>query len=488
MTLARSSFCGQPAHHLDEGAALAAGVLVQADEVGLGDPVDLGGGQVEEGDRVFGAREHAEEVHEKADLLARVESAAAAEAMRDALDVEGAQEGIGVAVAAHQHRDIARAEAGLDPLGHERGHAVGLGGHRVEVQVAHRHAPGPLRAQALVDAREGPQPVRVVVGDETGRGVEDGLGGAMVLHQHHLASARVEVAEGEKVGGRGPAPAVDGLVVVAHHREVGGVSGHEPQQLELGLVGVLELVDEHVTVARAEPGQHRGAAPQEVEGPVDLVAEVHEAGLGQEPLLRLVEGRELELLVGLVLGFVGLRRRPCGFGMGAVLLGRHVFVLGPARVADEGVEVTGRITEGPEATQGKIEDALAEEHDLLGLAQHPEIGMEAEVECALAQDAVAEGVKGGDPGLGVAVGDQLVHPLRHLHRSLLGEGEGEDLLGPRHLARDEVGDAPGEHGGLAGAGPRDDEQGPLAVEHGLALGFGEALEDAVFAGGGRKGS
>ena len=106
-------------------------------------------------------------------------------------------------------------------------------------------------------------------------------------------------------------------------------------------------------------------------------------------------------------------------------------------------------------------------------------GVEPGLERRLAQHAVAEGVEGRDRGLRVAVGDELVDALGHLGRGLLGEGEGQDLLGPRALRGDEVRDAAGEHRGLAGAGARDDEQRPLAVEHRLALGLVQALEDAL---------
>ena len=85
-------------------------------------------------------------------------------------------------------------------------------------------------------------------------------------------------------------------------------------------------------------------------------------------------------------------------------------------------------------------------------------------------------------GLGVALGDQLVHALGHLGRGLLGEREGEDLLGPRALRRDQVRDAAREHGRLAGAGAGDDEERPLAVDDRLALGLVEALEDALLGG------
>ncbi len=45
-----------------------------------------------------------------------------------------------------------------------------------------------------------------------------------------------------------------------------------------------------------------------------------------------------------------------------------------------------------------------------------------------------------------------------------------------------MGDASGEDGGLAGAGASNDEQRPLAVGDGLALGTREPLEDRVVGG------
>ena len=246
--------------------------------------------------------------------------------------------------------------------------------------VAHRRPARPLRAQPLVDAGHGLEPMRVVVGDEPCGGIEDGLGGAVVLHQDHLARPRVEPAEAQEVGGGGAAPAIDGLVVVAHHREVGGFPRHEPQHLELGLVRVLELVHEDVAVALAQAAEDGRALAQQHERAMDLVAEVHEPRLGQQALLGLVERRELELLLGLVHLGLAAGRRPRRLGEGAVLRGRDVLVLGPAGEGDEGPEVARGIAEGPEAAQGQLEDPLAQEHDLLGLAQHAEVGMQAGLE------------------------------------------------------------------------------------------------------------
>ena len=92
---------------------------------------------------------------------------------------------------------------------------------------------------------------------------------------------------------------------------------------------------------------------------------------------------------------------------------------------------------------------------------------------------VAEGVEGGDLHVGVAVGHEGVDALFHLGRRLVGEREREDLGGARRAGRDEVGDAAGEDGGLAGARARDDEQRAGLVSDGRRLGRVQPLEDPL---------
>ena len=94
-----------------------------------------------------------------------------------------------------------------------------------------------------------------------------------------------------------------------------------------------------------------------------------------------------------------------------------------------------------------------------------------------AQQRVAEGMKRGDLDVGIAIGHQLVDARLHLGGGLIREREGEDLFGPRLALVDEVGDTPGNDGGLAGPGARDDEERPGVVGNGLTLRVVEAIED-----------
>ena len=134
---------GQAAQHLEQGPVLPRRVPVQADEVALRHGVQLAAREVEDGHGVVGRSQRAQERHEQPHLLARVEAAVAREPMGQALDVERAQEGVGVGVAAHEDGEVARAMAARDPLLDEAGHRVRLRGDAVEMEVAHGGARAP---------------------------------------------------------------------------------------------------------------------------------------------------------------------------------------------------------------------------------------------------------------------------------------------------------------------------------------------------------
>ena len=65
--------------------------------------------------------------------------------------------------------------------------------------------------------------------------------------------------------------------------------------------------------------------------------------------------------------------------------------------------------------------------------------------------------------------DQGADALAHLARRLVGEGDGQDLERAGLAGGDQVGDAGGEHAGLAGAGAGQHENRPFRGLHGGAL-------------------
>ena len=85
-----------------------------------------------------------------------------------------------------------------------------------------------------------------VVGDEGVGGLENGPGGAVVLFQAHHLGVGVVALEALHVLHFGPAPAIDGLVVVPHQEEVVPLPGQQPQPGVLDGIGVLELVHQDV--------------------------------------------------------------------------------------------------------------------------------------------------------------------------------------------------------------------------------------------------
>jgi len=206
------------------------------------------------------------------------------------------------------------------------------------------------------------------------------------------------------------------------------------------------------------------------------------------PEVDLVVADHQRLVLRIRRGQLGLRLRTIELllvrGVGAqsgrageVVVRRDVLVLAAAEQRDQRLQIPGRITERPIARQREVEEAVAQENDLLGAAQHAEVVLQPDLQRVPAQQRVAERVEGGDLDVSVAVRHQLVDPGLHLSRRLVGEREGKNLLGPGPALVDQVGDAPRDDGGFAGARPRHDEQRPGVVGDGLTLGAVEAIED-----------
>ena len=106
-----------------------------------------------------------------------------------------------------------------------------------------------------------------------------------------------------------------------------------------------------------------------------------------------------------------------------------------------------------------------------------EVTIEADAFTVASQDAGAYGVEGAHGHRFSGSQHQAVQAFAHFARGLVGEGDGKYAPGSHSALFDEVGDAVGDDAGLAGAGSRDDQQGSVCTQHGLLLGFVQALED-----------
>ena len=99
-----------------------------------------------------------------------------------------------------------------------------------------------------------------------------------------------------------------------------------------------------------------------------------------------------------------------------------------------------------------------------------------------AEHARGDRVEGAEPRHALDRAAARCWPTRSLHfaRGLVGEGDGEDLAGPGLAGRDQMGEARGQRGGLAGARAGEHQDRALGRQHGLALGRVEALEIGGF--------
>ena len=220
----------------------------------------------------------------------------------------------------------------------------------------------PFGAESLADARTNLEAIRIVEPDQPIGGIEDRGLRAVVPAEHDRPGGPVPVAEPEDVVDRGAPERVDGLVVVADDRHVAMRLGEQPDELGLGTVRVLELVDEDVPEPAGDLGSGRGRLADESQGERHLVAEVDAAVRREERLVGGIGARELVLSSPLLGGGVRrvtarlLDRRARGrdgigdlrrlgrdpVGVLAVGGGADVLVLAPAEQGREGGQEPGR--------------------------------------------------------------------------------------------------------------------------------------------------
>ena len=75
-----------------------------------------------------------------------------------------------------------------------------------------------------------------------------------------------------------------------------------------------------------------------------------------------------------------------------------------------------------------------------------------------AQHPGAQGVERAEPEAFGGLAEDGGDAFAHLPRGLVGEGDGQDLVGEGSPGQQDVGEAGGQHAGLAGAGAGEDQQ------------------------------
>ena len=265
---------------------------------------------------------------------------------------------------------------------------------------------------------------------------DDGVGrrkhvahAAVVLLQLHRGALGVVLLELQDVADVGATPAVNGLVVVAHHHDVAVLLGQKARDLVLRVVGVLVLVDHDVAEAQLIGLEHVGVVLQQQVRVQQQIVEVEGVGLLQAFLKLLVHAR-------------------------GHLAHRVVGLLG---------EVTGHLQlvfrRGNAVHQGVYRETLRVDvqlgHDLLIQALlvvgvvDGEALRESQTLGVGAQHAHAHAVEGGHPHAAAARADQALQAFAHLGGRLVGERDGQDLPWRHVQVLQDVRDAVREHARFA---------------------------------------
>ena len=234
-----------------------------------------------------------------------------------------------------------------------------------------------LRAVALLRPELLAAAADVVLDDGVG-GVEDGVGGAVVLLQLDDLGLREMLLHVEQVGYLRAAPAVDALVVIADDAQVAMLAGQGLDELELRGVGVLVFVHHHVAVFGAAGFQRLGMLLEEPEREQDQVVEIHGIAGAQG---------------GFVAGPDVLRHRAdAGIAEDRGAL---------AAVAESAQQAEDRRRVGLFPFGGDLRQDLLNGPQLLRLVIDDEVALVAQLLDMLAQDAHAQRVEGADSRLSV---------------------------------------------------------------------------------------
>ena len=242
----------------------------------------------------------------------------------------------------------------------------------------------------------------------------------------------------------------------------------ELDQLEMGEVEVLVLVDQHVRPARAAAACSGGVGEQ-VDRAQDEVADVERALLGQQPVVVGEQLSELLLALGGLAVEVG--------GPGRVVGGGDELELAAVDALDDRGEQRGAVAEEVVAPQRELVDAVEQHRQAVGRGDGDEERVEPDRGGLLAQQAGGQVGDRMDGELAERLVERVLDLGAEQRRRGGRAGDEQQLLG-RRAALGEPADALDEDARLARPGAAEDEQRAALVRHRLALGRGEVVEGA----------
>ncbi len=275
---------------------------------------------------------------------------------------------------------------------------------------------------------------------------QDGAGGAVVLLQLDDLQLREVLRQAFQVVQRGPAPAVNALVIVAHGGKAGGLAHQQLEQGVLRGVGVLVFIHQHMAQQLLPFFAHLGVVVQQPHGHADKVVKIDALVGGEALFVALHDDGQAALVVVL--------------GQGQRLAGIEALVL-PRADAPLPLPRCGRIGG---ATGAVFQDA----GDIVGI-QNAEVGFEPQHMAIFAHHAHPQGVKGADQHLFGFAANQPAGAFAHLGGGLVGKGDGGNAPGGQ-AGVDQVGNLVRNHPRFARARPRQHQAGAINKVHGLELG------------------
>ncbi len=361
--------------------------------------------------------------------------------------LEGARLGIGSV----QHRDIAQSSfTGFGHPSYGRGDLSGLVEFVGRLVDQDRLALEIFRPEPFLLAT-------AVVPDHVPRGFEDGAGASIVLLQFDRGTPGMVLFEPQNDVHIGAAPAIDALVVVAHHAQIASgilgasiAAGKQPGQAVLGPVDILVFVHQHMVEFRLvvtahvfplfeQPHRHANQIV-EIQRPVQpQLLLVQPVDLGDDPLEETLE-MQWEIVRG------------------------KQFLLG------SGYERQNCARRELPFVQIQLMQAFLGKRDLIGIVVNHEIPGKADRFSAFAQYPGAGAVEGTAPhGSARFRSEQAGQSALQLLGRLVRECDRENLSRPYTAFQNHMGYAMGQHARFAGSGAGEDQKRAFAVQNGHPL-------------------
>ena len=283
---------------------------------------------------------------------------------------------------------------------------------------------GGLDGDLLAHSPVGPQRLTlaalVVADDGVGR-IKDMLGGTVVLLETNGAGAGVLLFKIEDVLNVGAAETVDALVIVAHHADVAIAPRQQGGQAILQMVGVLILVDQHVAETAAIVFPHFPILLQQMHRLQNQIIEVQRVGIAEFARVKRIHFTDADLTpISLFLPMLAVFCRTDHLLLGAGDGGEH---LAGGKCLFIQVQFLEAILDDPLAVVGIVDGKVAAVADAVNIA---------------AQDAHTGGVEGGCPYIAALLPQHPLQALLQLVGSLVGEGNGQHLVGLGRLHGAEI--------------------------------------------------